>query len=287
MKAIKSGWLVFVCGLILLGLMAGPARAEGPLYLRILMVVAAMNSYVRVEGVEGVAAGQVDITHDGVAQPSVGINNITTIPIPRSGLTDLTFWSGLFEPIHFYFIWTSPTDYTCYDDNWVEVPLIQNSDGTYYLDYVRGALRFFPPVSPYSAPLLGDVTDQFGTGTWPLVWGAETLSGLRFERMFSYGAPDGQSLQLVITWTYPDGSERIRTYALPSNGVDEDGTIFETFPGDGDRTAYGDIPYRLTRIFSADFMSGLPAGQHTQTYVLQNSDGDSSNSRVKIITVER
>ena len=277
MKAIKSGWLVLVGGLLLLGLMAGPAQAEGPFVLRILLAVAGTNNYVRVD------AGQVDITNDGVAQPPVGINNITSIPITRSGLTDLTFWSGYFEPIHFYFIWTSPTDYTFYDENWVEVPLIQNSDGTYYLDYVRGALRFFPPVSPWSAPLLGEITDQYGTNTWPQVWGW----GMRYERMFSYGEPDGQHLQLVITWTYPDGSDRIRTYGLPYYGLDEDGIMCEAFPGDGNQTVYGDIPYRLTRRFYVPSMFAIPSGQHTQRYVLQNSDGDLSNSRVEHITIER
>ena len=280
MKAIKSGWLVFFGGLILLGLMAGPAQAEGPFVLRILLAVAGTNNYVRVD------AGQVDITNDGVAQPSIGINNIVSIPITRSGLTDLTFWSGYFEPIHFYFLWNSPTSYTFYDENWIEVNLIQNTDGTYYLDYVRGALRFFPPVEPYNAPLLGEITDKNGTNTWPQVWGADTVSGLRYDRRFKYGAEVGQDTLIVIYWTYPDGSERLRTYAMPTYGIDIDGAIADAWPAAA-RTPYGDIPYRLTRTFSADFMSALPAGQHTMTYVLHNSNGDPSNSRVEYITVER
>lgn len=280
MKAIKSVGVVFVGGLILLGLAAGPARAEYPFVLRILLAVAGTNGYVRVD------AGQVDITTDGVPQPSIGINNIVCIPITRSGLTDLTFWSGYFPPIHFYCNWTSPTEYIFYDENGVEVNLIANDDGTYYFDYVRGALRFFPPVEPWSAPLLGEITDQNGTNTWPQVWGLETVSGLIYDRRFSYGAPDGQDTLLVIYWTYPDGSVRIRTYAMPTYGVDVDGTIADAYP-DANPTAYGDTPYRLTRTFSADFMSTLPAGQHVMTYVLHNEDGDPSNSRVEYITVER
>ena len=280
MKTIKSGWLVFVGGLILLGLMAGPAQAEGPLYLRVLLAVAGTNNYVRVD------AGQVDITHDGVAQPLVGLINFTTIPITRSGLTDLTFWSGFFEPIHFYFLWTTPTEYTVYDENWVAVDLIQNSDGTYYLDYVRGALRFFPPVSTFNAPLLGEITDANGTNTWPQVWGADTVSGLRYDRRFKYGSEAGQDTLIVIYWTYPDGTEKLRTYAMPQYGVDEDGAIADAWP-DANRTPYGDTPYRLTRTFTADFMAALPAGQHTMTYVLHNAAGNPSNSRVEYITVER
>jgi len=286
----RSIWLA--AALALLWSSLGLAQDSGQLTIRTLMVNQGPTGFTRTSG------RICDVYTNGVLVDTVIVDNGDfTVSMDRTGETLLRFNAtyGADNWFNLTVIFTSPDEFALlYDEPTVlpeyrQIPLLPNSDGSYYFDYRRREVGFFKPQDNLQAPILGRFRDP--TGGQPLLpqlWTShQRLYGneLTYSLIWTYGEPNGQPVSMVVTWTYPDGSNKVRIYPQFSQMETEDGITAVADRGHRD-PVYGDYPFFLRRTFSADFIRNLPPGDYRLAYQLLDPDNNLSNPREHLLTVE-
>ena len=141
-------------------------------------------------------------------------------------------------------------------------------------------MAFFQAQDNLNAPIMGlfrDIEVADAPARLPEFWAKdEYWNGDTYGTVFTFASPGNQMVSLHVTWTYPDGTQLIRVYPREGSLETDDGIIATTDTGKRDHI-YGSFPFRLIRIFSADFVQSLEPGLYHLSYRLVNMNGDSSN----------
>ena len=259
------------------------SQESGTMTIRTLVVYQVNAGFERVE------PRAWEIYTDGELRETVVTENgHLTVTIPRQGRTVFRL-----RPVYFHNYWlnltitfSDPDDFIMTFDNPVldpiyrEIPLIMNDDGTYFFNHRHRELGFFQPQDNLAAPIMGmfrDIQTNNAPARLPEYWDRfQWENGDEYGCIFTYAAPSGQGPALQVTWTYPDGTELVRTYPRPVEMVTEDGIIVTIDTGRRD-TFFGDYPFRLRRVFPPEFIQAQPPGSYLLSYRLVDPAGNVSN----------